>query len=138
MPSLMPLDRGGIAKLDKFNFMVYYHSGKSTIKVDVLSKIPWDQSIKAEVVKAIFKAAVEDPDALMEIYACHEKAISFLTLESPTWITVMDWVQAQKVDPTINQVVTWIEDKKLDTVKVGEEMSQELKQYLRQKEQLCL
>ena len=28
-----------------------------------------------------------------------------------------DWVQDQKADPTINQVVTRIEDKKLDTVK---------------------
>ena len=39
-------------------------------------------------------------------------------------MTVTDWVQAQKADPTINQVVTWIEDKKQDTGKVGEEMSQ--------------
>ena len=35
-------------------------------------------------------------------------------------MTMMDWVQAQKV-------VTWIESKKLDTVKMGEEMSPELK-----------
>ena len=47
-------------------------------------------------------------------------------------MTVMDWVQAQKAVSTINQVITWLEDKKLETVKVGEEMSQELKQYLRQ------
>ena len=40
--------------------------------------------------------------------------------------------------PTINQVVTWIEDRKLNTVKVGKEMSQELKPYLRQKGHLCL
>ena len=94
---------------------------------------------RQKVVKAIFKAAVEGPDALMEVYACHEKAISSLILESPpTWMTVMDWVQAWKVDPAINQVVTWIESKKLDTVKVGEEMSPELKQYLRQKGQMCL
>ena len=53
-------------------------------------------------------------------------------------MTMMDWVQAQKADLPINQVVTWIEDKKLDTVKVGEEMFQDLEQYLRQKGQLCL
>ena len=63
----------------------------------------------------------------MEMYACHEKAISSLILEShPVWITVAHWVWAQKVDPTINQVVTWMENKKLETVKVGEEMSHEL------------
>ena len=47
-------------------------------------------------------------------------------------MTIANWVQAQKADPTINQVVTWMESEKLDTVKVGDEMSQELKQYLRQ------
>ena len=53
----------------------------------------------------------------MEIYACHKKAISSLILESsPGQMTVSDWVQDQKVDPTINQVVTWMESKKLDTV----------------------
>ena len=46
-------------------------------------------------------------------------------------MTVPDWVQAQKADPVINQVIIWLEDKRLDTAKVDEEMSQELKQYLR-------
>ena len=59
----------------------------------MLSQISWDQNIKAEVVKAIFKAAVEVPNALMEVYACHEKAIISLILESPPiQMTVMDWV----------------------------------------------
>ena len=52
-------------------------------------------------------------------------------LESPP-------TQAQKVDPTINQVVAWMESKKLDTVKTSDEMSQEMRQYLRQWEKLCL
>ena len=75
----------------------------------------------------------------MEVYACHEKAISSLILESsPTHMTVVDWVQAQKAHLSINQVTTWLEDKKLDTVKVAKEMSPAFKQYLRQKGQLCL
>ena len=36
-----------------------------------------------EAVEAIFKATLEGPNALMEIYACPEKAISSLILESP-------------------------------------------------------
>ena len=63
--------------------MVYYHSGKSNVEVDILSRIPWDQNTKAEVVKAIFKAAVEGPDTLMEMYACHKQAIGSLILKSP-------------------------------------------------------
>ena len=46
-----------------------------------MSRIPLDQSVGVEAVKAIFKAAMEGPDALMEIYVCHEKAISSLILE---------------------------------------------------------
>ena len=84
-------------------------------------------------------ATVEDPDVLIEVYACHKNAISSLLLESsPTQMSVTDWVQTQKGDPAINQVVTWIENKKLDTVKVGKEMYPELKAYFMQKGQLCL
>ena len=64
-----------IAKLAKFNFMVYYHSEKSNEEADVSSRIPWDQNIRADVVEAIFKATVEGPDALMEIYACHRRLL---------------------------------------------------------------
>ena len=75
----------------------------------------------------------------MEIYACYMKAISSLILESPqVWMTVADWVQAQKADPTINQVVTLIKNKKLETVKMSGQMSHELEQYLRQRGKLCL
>ena len=85
------------------------------------------------MVEAIFKATVEGPTALMEIYACHENAISSLILESsPAQMTIANLVQAQKEDPTINQVVTWMESEKFDTVKVVGVMPQELKQYLRQ------
>ena len=118
-----------IAKLTKFNFTIYYHSGKFNVDVDTLSKIPWDKNIKTEAVEAMFKAAIESLDALIEVYACNEKAIISLILESPpTQMTVMDWVQAQKADLAISQVITWLEDKRLDALKVGKEMSQELKQ----------
>ena len=96
-----------IAKLATLHFTLYYHLGKSNVEADVFSRIPWDQIIRAEMVEAIFKATVEGPNTLMEIYACHEKAISYLNLKPPPQMTIVDWVQAQKVDPTIDQVVTW-------------------------------
>ena len=75
----------------------------------------------------------------MEVYACHERAISSFILESlPTQMPATDRVQAQKTDLAINQVITWLEDKLLGTAKVGKEMSPELRQYLRQKGQLYL
>ena len=42
----------------------------------------------------------------------------------------------QKANPVISQVTTWIEDGKFSTMNVREDMSQEVKQYLRQKRQL--
>ena len=136
----MPWDISGLLSLLNSTLQVYYQLGKSNVEVDALSRIPWDQSIRAEVVEGHLQGHCGRlSDALMEIYACHKKAISFLILESlPAWMTVADWVQAQKADPTINQVITWMENKKLETVKMGEEMSHELKQYLRQRGKLCL
>ena len=78
-----------IAKLTKFNFMVYYHSRKSNVEADVLSRIPWDQNIKAKAAEVFFKAAVEVPKTLMEAYACHERAISvpyFWSLPPHKWL----------------------------------------------------
>ena len=66
-----------MAKLAKFNFMVSYQLDKSKVEADALSRIPWDQNIRAEVVEVIFKATVEGPNALMGIYACHMKAVMF-------------------------------------------------------------
>ena len=134
----MSQDIGGLPNF-QIHLYNYYQLVKPNVEASLLSSIPLDQNIRAEVVKAIFKATVEAPNTLMEIYACYKKGISSLVLESPpAWMTVADWVQGQKEDPTINQVVTWVESKKLDTVKMGDEMSQELKQYLRQRGKLCL
>ena len=85
-----------IAKLAKFNFMVHYHLGKSHVEADALSRIPQDQNIRENVAKA----TVEGPNAPMEIYACHEKAISSLILESPP---------AQRLLPTGYRPRRWIQ-----------------------------
>ena len=48
------------------------------------------------------QTTVEGPDALIENYACHEKAICSLILECPpAWMTIANFVQDQKVAPTI-------------------------------------
>ena len=128
-----------IAKLAKVNFTIHYSSGKSNVNADTLSRIPLDQNIDVDAVGPIFKAAIDVPEARMEVFTCHKRAISSLILEFPsTQMTTTEWVHAQKADPAINQVITWIKDGKHSTVKVSEEMSQEVKQYLRQKGQLCL
>ena len=75
----------------------------------------------------------------MEVNTHHKTAISSLIPESPpTWMTMMEWVRAKKADPVISQETTWTEDGKFSTMKVSEEISKEVKQYLRQKGQLYL
>ena len=51
-----------IVKLVKFNFTIYYCSEKSNVNADVLSRIPWNQNIEADTVRAILKATVDGPD----------------------------------------------------------------------------
>ena len=71
----MPPDRGGLPSL--LNSILWFTpiQGKCNIDAGTLSRIPWDQIIKAEAVDAIFKAAVEVPDALMEDYAFHKRLL---------------------------------------------------------------
>ena len=93
---------------------------KISVNADALSMIPLDQDIKVDAVGAIFGATVDGPEVLM--------TISPLILESPpTQMTAMEWVWAQKTDPVISQVTTWIENGKLSIEKVSEEMSQRVK-----------
>ena len=75
----------------------------------------------------------------MEAYTCNKGAISSLNLESPpTPMTTMEWIQTQKADPAIGQEITRLKDEEVGTVKVSEDMSKEVKPYIRQKGQLCL
>ena len=68
----------------------------------------------------------------MKAYACHKGDISYLILESPsTSMTAAEWVWVQKADPAFSQVTTWIDAGKVGTVKVSEEMSQEVRQYFK-------
>ena len=51
---------------------------------------------------------------------------------------VMELVWAQKADPGISQVSTWIEDGKLSTMNVSEEMSKEEKAIFKAEETAVL
>ena len=119
-----------IAKLAKFNFTINYCLRKSNVIVNALSRIPWDQNIEVHTIGAIFKATVDGTEILMAVLICHKRVISFLILElSPSSMAAMECVWAQKPDTVLSQVTTLIEDGKLRTMKVSEEMSQEVKQY---------
>ena len=75
----------------------------------------------------------------MEAYTCHKGAISSLILESPhTPMPAREWVWARKADLAISQVTTWIEAEEVGIVKVSRGDVPGVKQYLRQKGQLCL
>ena len=128
-----------IAKLAKYNFTIHYHSGKSNVNANTLSWIPWDQNIEKDTVETIFKAAVDSPKALMEVYACHGRAISSLILESPpTQMTATTGFRLKSPTWLSARITTCIESGKFSTTKVSEEMSPEIQQYLREKGQLCL
>ena len=135
----MPLDIGGLPSLPSSISPFTKVQEKSNVNADTLSRIPWDQYIEVGTVGAIFKAVVDGPKALMEVYTCHEGAINSLIPESPpALMTATEWAQAKRADPTIGQVITWIMAEEVDAVKVSKKTSQEVKPYLRQKGQLCL
>ena len=50
-----------VASLANYNFHLHYHSGRSNVEADALSRIDWgkdDQTLPAESIKAIVTSAI--------------------------------------------------------------------------------
>ena len=130
----MPQDIGGLQSLLNINFTVYYHLGKSNIEVDALSGSHGIRISKQKELRPSSRLLWKAPTPRWKFMPAMRS--SLILKSPPAHMTIAHWVQEQRVGPTINQVVTWLESNKLDAVNVGEEM--ELKQYLRQQGKLCL
>ena len=99
------------------------------MEADALPRIRWAQVIEPYAVKAIINAAVERPDAPMEVYAFSVKACEILQIEPPPEkMTLQDCTEAQMADPVMGQVMKPYEERGLDTTKISINASAEQKQ----------
>ena len=68
---------------------------------------------------------------------CHgTQAVGVLPQDNmPPGMTSLEWGQAQLKDPAICQIIQAIQNKSLDTIKIKQDMSSDLKAFLRIRKQ---
>ena len=76
-----------VASLANYNFHLYYHSGRSNVEADALSRINWgkdDQTLPAKSIQAIVTSAITGQGKdYIDIITCGPQAIEFFTLPVP-------------------------------------------------------
>ena len=111
-----------VASLAKYNFTLYYRSGKSNVDANALSRIPWEETKMAtldpKATKAIEGSCLLQPKSL----SVAETYISFNPLavkallansvvETPSEFTNKQWKAAQRTDKAIAQVIGYLQQK---------------------------
>ena len=145
-----------VANLANYNFSIKYKSGKLNVDTDALSRNPWNMQIETTIVKSIIIQEGASATPLFESYGPNTNLLDTELLiakrgsvnptppglriprKTETNMTREMWVEAQKADPTINQIITLIKSKTLGHRKHRTNDSPELKSMLRVKNQLIL
>ena len=119
-----------VANLANYTFSIKYKSGKSNIDADALSRNPWDMQVDTAIVKSIIDEESSTQTPLYESYGPntnllhpdmiitkggHVTGIVPPELEAVKAVTMTkeDWLDAQKQDPVLNQLITLIKSKTL-------------------------
>ena len=139
-----------VANLANYNFSIKYKSGKANVDADALSRNPWDMQLDTAIVKSIINYEGSSP--LYESYGpntdlLHSEVViakggqitnitpSKLNLTNSKTITRDMWIEAQKEDPSLNQLITLLKSRTLGHRKHPKNDSPEMKNMLRIKNQ---
>ena len=122
-----------VAALSNYTFSISYKPGRNNTDADALSRIQWPEAvdISSQTVHAVCEG-VQVPHGKIETL-CHEaQSVGVLSQDNmPSSMTSLEWSQAQSKDSAICQIIQAIQNKFLDTLKIKQDMSSDLKAFLR-------
>ena len=144
-----------VANLANYNFSIKYKSGKLNVDADALSRNPWDMQIDTAIVQSIINYEASTFNSLFESHGPNTNLLHFelviveggyinnlipqeLEVKDSKVMTRKKWIEAQKQDVTINQLITLLKSKTLVHRKHHKNDSAEMKSMLRIKNQLIL
>ena len=105
-----------------------------------MSRIKWPEAIdiSSQSVHAVCDG-VQAPHGKIETLYHETQAVGVLSQDNmPPGMTSLEWSQAQLKDPAICQMIQAIQNKTLDTLKIKQDMSLDLKALLRIRKQFKL
>ena len=143
-----------VANLANYNFSIRYKSGKLNVDADALSRNPWDVQIDPTIVGSIINYEASTPNLFESqgpnTHSLHSDLViakggyvnhlipQELEDKNSKVMTKQKWIEAQKNDVTINQLITLLKSKTLGHRKCHKNDSTEMKSMLRIKNQLVL
>ena len=128
------------AALSNYTFSIYYKPGRNNTDADALSRIQWPEAvdISSQTVHAVCEG-VQALHGKVETLCHGAQAVGILSQDTmPAGMTSLEWSQAQMQDPAISQIIQAIQTKTLDTLKYNQDMSLDLKAFLRIRKQFQL
>ena len=129
-----------VAALFNYTFSISYKPGRNSTDVDALSRIQWPEAvdISFQTVQAVCEG-VQALHGKVETLCHGAQAVGILSQDTmPADMTLLEWSQAQLQDPAISQIIQAIQTKTLDTIKYKQNMSSDLKAFLRIRKQFKL
>ena len=129
-----------VAALSNYTFTISYKPGRNNTDADALSRIQWPEAvdISSQTVQSVCEG-VQAPHGKVETLCHGAQAVGILSQDTmPAGMTSLEWSQAQMQDPAISQIIQAILTKTLDTIKYKQDMSSDLKAFLRIRKQFKL
>ena len=129
-----------VAALSNYTFSISYKPGRNNTDADALSRIQWPEAvdISSQSEHAVCEG-VQAPHGKIETLCHGDQAVGVLSQDNmPPGMTSLEWSQAQLKDPAVCQIIQAIQNKTLDTLKIKQDMSSDLKAFLRIRKQFKL
>ena len=129
-----------VAALSNYTFSISYKTGRNNIDADALFRIQWPEAvdISSQTVHAVCEG-VQAPHGKVETLCHGAQTLGVLSQDTmPAVMTSLEWSQAQMKDPAICQIIDAIQNKMLNTIKVNQDMSSDLKAFPRIRKQFKL
>ena len=122
-----------VAALSNYTFSISYKPGRNNTDADALSRVQWPEAV--DISYQNVQVVCEGVQALhgkVETLCHGAQAVGVLSQDTmPAGMTSLEWSQAQMQDPAISQIIQAIQTKTLDTLKYNQDMSSDLKAFLR-------
>ena len=129
-----------VAALSNYTFSISYKPGRNNTDADALSRIKWSEAvnISSQSVHAVCEG-VQAPHGKIENLCHRAQVVGVLSQDNmPPGMASLEWSQAQLKDPTKCQIIQAIQNKTLDTLKIKQDMSSDLKAFLGVRKQFKL
>ena len=131
-----------VASLAKYNFKIFYKSGKLNVEADALLHIPWESAqvehMEPLIVKTMLQSKLESEISFPEEHFPEKLLLKSMTVDTTLKLTQKDWVKEQMDDVDVNKIVQLLKSNKLSTYMAQEMDSSAIRILLRCKKDLIL